>query len=197
MINNVGSCLVAGGYGANRGFLERDHGQYERAEEVFAWCGAAVLLSAHYLREVGIFDDAYFLYYEDTDLSWRGRLAGWRYVYVPTSVVRHVHAASSIEGSALFFHYVERNRFVTLARNAPWSLLLDAVYVFNRDTLVLVKRDLVLPVVRGARPSPTRVVRRLRAFAAFLTMLPGALAARRRQHVSPRTRADLVRRWVK
>ena len=76
VINNVGSRLVLGGYGGDRGFLEPDAGQYAQPEEVFAWCGGAVLLSARYLREVGIFDDRYFMYYEDTDLSWRGRLAG-------------------------------------------------------------------------------------------------------------------------
>ncbi len=37
-----------------------------------------------YLDDVGLFDERLFLYYEDTDLSWRGRLRGWRYVYVPT-----------------------------------------------------------------------------------------------------------------
>ena len=127
VINNVGSRLVLGGYGGDRGFLEPDRGQYAASEEVFAWCGGAVLLSARYLREVGIFDDRYFMYYEDTDLAWRGRLAGWRYRYVPESVVRHEHAASSKEGSTMFTHFVERNRFLTLARNAPWSMLTEAV----------------------------------------------------------------------
>ena len=50
------------------GFLEPDAGQYAWPEEVFAWCGGAALLSVRYLREVGIFDDRYFMYYEDTDL---------------------------------------------------------------------------------------------------------------------------------
>ena len=45
VINNVGSRLVDGGYGGDRGFLEADVGQYEHREEVFAWCGAATLLS--------------------------------------------------------------------------------------------------------------------------------------------------------
>ena len=196
VINNAGSCLVAGGYGADRGFLVRDQGQYDCAEEVWAWSGAAVLLSARYLRDVGVFDGAYFMYYEDTDLAWRGRIAGWRYVYVPASVVRHEHAASSAEGSALFDHYVERNRLVTLARNAPWPMVVEAVYVFTRHTLMLVIRDVVKPVVRGARPSPTRLGRRLRAGAAFLAMLPAALVARRRQGLSSGARADLVRPWV-
>src|SRR5439155_11355673 len=65
VINNVGSRLVAGGYGGDRGFLERDEGQYEEPQDVFAWCGAAVLLSTRYLRDVGTFDDRYFVYYED------------------------------------------------------------------------------------------------------------------------------------
>ena len=63
-----------------------------------------------YLQEVGLFDERFFLYYEDTDLSWRGRMRGWRYGYVPTSVVRHEHAASSGEGTELFRYFVERNR---------------------------------------------------------------------------------------
>ncbi|MGI9022002.1 MAG: glycosyltransferase, partial [Acidimicrobiales bacterium] len=41
VINNVGSVLLDGGYGADRGVLETDHGRYEEVEEVFAWCGAA------------------------------------------------------------------------------------------------------------------------------------------------------------
>ncbi len=95
VINNVGSNLYRYGFGGDRGFLERDIGQYEEPAEVFAWCGGAVLLRRAYLDDVGMFDEELFLYYEDTDLSWRGRLRGWRYQYVPTSVIRHRHAQSS------------------------------------------------------------------------------------------------------
>ncbi len=72
VVNNVGTHLVADGYAADRGWLERDAGQYERDEDVFAWCGAAVLLRADYLREVGAFDERLFLYSEDVELAWRG-----------------------------------------------------------------------------------------------------------------------------
>jgi GT2 family glycosyltransferase len=195
VINNVGSRLVLGGYGGDRGFLEPDHGQYAAPEDVFAWCGGAVLLSARYLREVGIFDDRYFMYYEDTDLSWRGRLAGWRYRYVPESIVRHEHAASSKEGSALFTHFVERNRFLTLARNAPWSMLTKASYVYLRDTAVIFDRDVVRRVVHRSRPSPRFVLLRLRAYAAFVKLLPGTLRTRRGQRSSRDARARIVERW--
>ncbi len=99
VINNAGSNLFAGGFGGDRGYLERDEGQYDEPADVFAWCGGSVLLRPEYLVDVGLFDERFFLYYEDTDLSWRGRMLGWRYRYVPTSVVRHEHAATSGEGS--------------------------------------------------------------------------------------------------
>ena len=197
VINNVGSRLVLGGYGGDRGFLEPDRGQYAQPEEVFAWCGGAVLLPARYLREVGIFDERYFMYYEDTDLAWRGRLAGWRYHYVPESLVRHEHAASSKEGSTLFTHYVERNRFLTLARNAPWSMLTEALRVFLRDTLVIFKHQVLAPVRRRGRPDPDLVKRRLRAVLGVRQAAARHVAhPSRAQRVSAPERQAIVDRWA-
>jgi GT2 family glycosyltransferase len=196
VINNVGSRLVEGGYGGDRGFLEPDVGQYERCDEVFAWCGAATLLSRRYLQDVGIFDGRYFVYYEDTDLSWRGRLAGWRYLYVPESVVRHVHAATSSEGSTLFAHFVERNRLLTLARNAPVSLVVEASARSLRDTAAIVRRDVVRRLLARRRPSVSISLARLRAFAAFLKLLAPTLASRSRQQVSRAGRRRVVKRWM-
>ena len=76
IVNNVGSIVFEDGYGADRGFLEPDEGQYQEPVEVFAWCGGSVLLRPRYLADVGLFDERFFLYYEDTDLAWRGRAAG-------------------------------------------------------------------------------------------------------------------------
>ena len=49
VINNAGSDLYQRGFGGDRGFLQRDDGQYELPADVFAWCGGAVLLRAEYL----------------------------------------------------------------------------------------------------------------------------------------------------
>ena len=76
VINNVGTELLPGGFGVDRGFLEPDEGQFDEPAEVFGWCGAGVLLRRAYLDDVGLFDEDLFVYYEDLELSWRGTERG-------------------------------------------------------------------------------------------------------------------------
>jgi len=184
VVNNVGTELVADGYGADRGYLERDEGQYERPEDVFAWCGAAVVLRAGYLADAGLLDERLFLYAEDLELAWRGARRGWRYRYVPESVVRHVHSATSVDGSVLAQHYKERNHLAVLTRHGSWSLLARALVRYLLVTASYARRDIVLAPLRGERPRSEIVGRRLRAFAAYLRLAPAMV--RERRHTTPR-----------
>ncbi len=179
VINNVGSLVFEDGYGADRGYLERDLGQFDRPSDVFAWCGGAVLLSTDYLADVGLFDESYFLYYEDTDLSWRGAMRGWRYRTTPMSIVRHEHSASSVEGSTLFVKQNERNRLMTIAKDGSFEQLARQTVRFATATASYARRDIVRPMLRGERPSTAMVRTRLSAFAGFVASLPATLAARR------------------
>jgi GT2 family glycosyltransferase len=180
VINNVGSELVKLGFGADRGFLERDTGQYDEPAEVFAWCGGGVLLRRSYLEEVGLFDERFFLYYEDTDLSWRGRAQGWRYQYVPGSLIRHLHAASSGEGSVLFQHYVERNRLLMLLKNAPLSLLVLALYRYLRMIASFTVRAAIPALRHRRRPALGLPYRRVRSLVAAIRLAPAMAVERRR-----------------
>ena len=119
VINSAGNELTDTWWGIERGFAEADRGQWDQAGDIPGWCGACVLLRAHYLDDVGLLDDRFFLYFEDTDLSLRGAKKGWRYRYVPTSVVRHGHGLSSGSTSDLSRYCTERNRLVVIARHAP------------------------------------------------------------------------------
>ncbi len=178
VVNNVGTHLVADGYAADRGWLERDHGQYERAEDVFAWCGAAVLLRASYLRDVGEFDERLFLYSEDLELAWRGLQRGWRHRYVPGSVVRHVHSATSAR-SVHAATLKERNRLLVLLRHGSARLVVMAILRYLLVTGSYARRDVVAPLRAGARVRPTQVNARLRAFAGFLRWAPAMVGSRR------------------
>ncbi len=180
IVNNAGSVVFDDGYGADRGFQEPDEGQFDEPADVFAWCGGSVLFRPGYLSDVGLFDERFFLYYEDTDLSWRGRSRGWRYRYVPEAVARHVHAASSGEGTWVFQHYVERNRLLMLVKNAPADLARRAVWRHALVTLSYARRDLVRPVLARHRPQLEQVRRRAGSFAGFLRLAPAMLVDRRR-----------------
>ncbi len=144
-----------------------------------------VLLSCAYLDDVGLFDERYFLYYEDTDLSWRGQSRGWRYRYVPDAIERHVHAASSVEGSPMFEFFVARNRLIMLAKHAPPSVAFGAAIRFVRSTAGAARHDVVKPVLAGRRPETARVRLRARSFAGFVALLPGIVSERRSRSHRP------------
>lgn len=180
IINSAGGALYARWLGGDRGFMEPDFGQYDEPREVFSWCGGAVLLSTPYLREVGTFDPSFFLYYEDFDLSWRGRSAGWTYRYEPQSVVFHEHAYSSKANSEFFSFWVDRNRRLTLVKNAPRKV---AVRVILGAAFLMVKsltQHTLTQARRGLPPMPRVIKRRVREFGSFTAALPAALRERRR-----------------
>ena len=178
VVQNAGSVIYAGGYGGDRGFREMDRGQYDVAEEARAWCGGAVLLRPEYLREVGVFDDRFFLYYEDLDLSWRGRLRGWRYAYEPASLVRHHHAQSTGEWSPLFRYQVDRNRLLVVAKNAPGRVFAEEWARAHARFLRSLVRDLVWPLCRIRLPPRSEVVHHGRVLWGAWRRLPGSLGHR-------------------
>jgi len=178
VINNVGSNLFAGGYGGDRGFLEVDEGQYDEPADVFAWCGGAVLLKRRYLDEVGTFDERFFMYYEDTDLSWRGQLRGWRYVYEPGALVRHHHAQSSGVGSPFFRFHTERNRLLVLAKNAPAKLAWRSGLGEVRRAVTTTIRHYMLRPLTLRLPARPEVAQRWRVCNGYLRLLPAMLRDR-------------------
>jgi GT2 family glycosyltransferase len=180
VLNSAGGGLYKGWHGGDRGFLEPDLGQYDTPCEVFSWCGGAVVLSADYLRDAGIFDPTYFLYYEDFDLAWRGRQLGWVYRYEPSVAVLHVHAYSSKAGSVFFNFWVNRNRRLTLVKNAPAGVAARAAVGFYAQPLRTLVRHVFARMRRLRPPSPTVVRNELEGIWSFTSALPSALAARRK-----------------
>lgn len=64
------------------------------------WCsGASVMLRQRMLDEIGLFDEEFFLYFEETDLNRRGRASGWLSVHLPQAVVTHIGSVSTGMGN--------------------------------------------------------------------------------------------------
>ncbi len=89
--------------------------------EVSAISGAALAVRRDVFDALGGFDETFFMYMEDTDLSWRARLAGYRCLYVPQSVVYHDYA---LRFGPLKTYYQERNRYLILLKHLRWRTLL-------------------------------------------------------------------------
>ena len=90
-LDSTGDFYSTWGFPYPRGRDEEDGGQYDAMDkqEIFAASGGASLYRATMLREIGLFDERFFAYFEDVDISFRAQLAGWKVRYEPTAVVRH------------------------------------------------------------------------------------------------------------
>ena len=196
VLNNAGSMVFRDGYGADRAYQELDRGQYQRPEEVFAFCGGAVCFRTEALRQAGVFDDDFFLYYEDTDLSWRLRSLGWRIRYQPAAVARHIHSASSVEWSPLFVFHTDRNRLLMLTKNARAGLAAREVLRYPLTTASLALREVARSRHTRRRPPVRPTLLRLRVLGSYARLLPVMLARRRR--IAARAEVDRRRleRWL-
>ena len=177
VINNAGSFLSRSGVAGDRGIYEPDCGQYDSAEDVEAICGASVLFRRRALQDVGVFDPDFFMYYEDTDLSWRLKKHGYRLRYQPKSVVRHVHAASSQAWSPMFNFYVARNKVLMIAKNGSFGDFLRAYGAELRFTLRLLRWQF-RPSKQRPEGTSRQLLTRLRVQLSFLTKIPKALLKR-------------------
>lgn len=117
LIQNAGSAVNEEYNGYDIGFTEEDHGQYDTPREMEGACGAAMILKRDVFLTAGGFDDTFFMYYEDVDLSYRVRAMGYSIRFCPEAVVRHIHTGSSKEWSPLFMYYVYRNRLLFILKN--------------------------------------------------------------------------------
>jgi len=116
------------GFSFGRGLLTTSDG-YRRVEKVGAVSGASFAIRRCLWEQLGGFDPNLFMYYEDTDLSWRARLAGFSSLFCPDSIAYHDYALTS---SPTAHFYSERNRVVLLLKN--WKI----------STLILLLPSLVL-----------------------------------------------------
>jgi GT2 family glycosyltransferase len=120
--------------------------------EVFGACGAAALYRRAMLDELGGFDERFLFGLEDVDVSWRGRMRGWRCLYVPDAVVYHDLGATVPYGSTARFVQAGRNRMLLIAKNmSTRQLLRHSFTIVTFDVLYV-----VYTLLRARTLSPLR-----------------------------------------
>lgn len=144
-IDSTGDFYTIWGLPFPRGRNEKDHGKYDKQVEVFAASGGASLYRASMLKQIGLFDEDFFAYFEDVDISFRAQLAGWRVRYEPSAVVYHkVNATSSKLGNFARYHSV-KNFMLLYAKNMPAGLYFKYLPLFAITWL----RWLISSTLRG------------------------------------------------
>ena len=181
LVNSTGGEVTRSGNGRDRDWLTpvEDLAVDPADERVFGFTGGSVALRRAALDDVGSFDPDLFLYYEDTELSWRLRRRGWAVRYAAGAVTDHDHAASSGTASALFLDQNEANRLRVAVRHAPWPVVARAVGRTAARTVL----------------GPDRV-RRARVLARVARAVPGELRARRAVDATATVPRAVVSGWL-
>ena len=120
LIQNAGSGINENFDGYDIGFGERDSDKYSRPYEIMSGCGASVIMLKEDFIKCGKFDERFFMYYEDSDLSFRLRKLGKKIIFCPQSLVRHIHTGSSEEWSPFFCYQVSRNKLLFVLKNVSF-----------------------------------------------------------------------------
>lgn len=122
----------------------RDYGEYKapKSGEIMSFSGCGIMIKKDILKETKAYDPNYFMYYEDSDLSWRLRLFGYKLIFIPKAIMYHDYKYIPLENyqplkRKLFFN--ERNRIITIFKNYSTRtlfLLLPAIVLIEFCILI-------------------------------------------------------------
>ena len=127
IIDRAGDSYTRAGAGLLRGRAE-PASSYNKQEWIFGACAAAALYRTRMLRDIGLFDEDFFLLYEDVDLSFRAQLRGYKCLYVPEAIVYHKGSGSIIYDSPTSVYYGHRNLEWVYIKNMPAGLILKTIF---------------------------------------------------------------------
>jgi GT2 family glycosyltransferase len=164
--NSSGIVVFRDGHARDRHFADPVEAAISAGDPFCPTAGAA-LYRRSMLERVriagGYLDRDFFMYFEDVDLGWRGRLAGYRAAFVPTARVRHRFQGSSKRRGVSFAETQCRvNRIATLLRNASYWFILRTLRVTWRDVVWVLRAAGPAPLVALAKRIPATLRDRVR-----------------------------------
>jgi GT2 family glycosyltransferase len=170
-IDSAGDIFTSGAAAFGRGAGERDAGQYDVEEEVFAPTAGAALYRVRTLAEVGPFDESFHAYFEDVDWGLRALLLGHRSRYVPSA--RGYHMGSRTTRPTVnrrFYELQHRNTLGVIVKDVPLP------FIVRHAPQILAHHLLALAYSTRAGLLGAH----LRGIAQAVAATPGWLRARRR-----------------
>lgn len=139
-LDSTGDIYTVWGLPFPRGRGEPVSDKYDNMTDVFGASGGATVYRSKMLEQIGLFDEDFFAYYEDVDISFRAQLAGWKVKYVPNAVAYHQISATSSKIKGFGTYQFIKNTPLLLIKNVPrrylrqigWRFMLGRILFMSR-----------------------------------------------------------------
>jgi hypothetical protein len=124
-LDNAGSFMTRIGFLDHWGFGQRDSKEFSKEREIFSAKGACMLIRREIYQKIGLFDNEFVSYFEESDFCWRVWLSGSRVVYYPKAHIYHKvgFTIKRLDVLSINFHYY-KNRINALIKNLELKNLL-------------------------------------------------------------------------
>jgi GT2 family glycosyltransferase len=153
VIDTCGDAMTWTGRSYKMGEGEKDLPPYDKERLVFGACAGASCYRRELFDAIGLFDETFFAYLEDVDISFRAQLAGFKCLFVPGAKVYHMVSATGGKGSAFGFEMMVKNHFHVIYKNFSLLQLLryspKLAYAEIRLAAAAVKHRFVPAYIRG------------------------------------------------
>jgi len=138
-------------FATGRGKLDR--GQYDKSGWVFGASGGASLYRLSMLKKIGLFDEDFFAYYEDVDISFRAQLAGWKVGFEPKAKVVHQIGATSKQIKGFTTYQTVKNLPWLMWKNIPrptlWKIMPRLYLAYISFIFRALSKGQIWPVLKG------------------------------------------------
>lgn len=170
-LDSTGDFYTTWGLPFPRGRNETKLDKYDQVRQIFAASGGASLYRARLFNDIGLFDEDFFAYYEDVDISFRARLRGWDILFEPTAIAyHHINATSNRMPGGFATQQTLRNLPFLLIKNVPFSLLPRVLprfaIIYTSIFLSSYTRGSAIPALKGLGQSlilvPKKIIQRFK-----------------------------------
>ncbi|KKR54656.1 MAG: hypothetical protein UT91_C0011G0021 [Parcubacteria group bacterium GW2011_GWA2_40_23] len=112
LINSLGNSFHYLGFGFTDGYQQIVESTEQKVTEIKGYAsGCSLIIKKAVLDKIGTYDEEYYMYHDDLELSWRAKLAGYKIVLANKSIIYHKY---EFKRSVLMLYYLERNRFLAI-----------------------------------------------------------------------------------
>lgn len=158
-LDNAGSFLTKIGFLDHWGFNQKDSTQYNMETEIFSAKGACMMIRKEIIEKIGLFDDDYFAYFEESDFCWRVWILGYKIIFYPKTSIQHKVGFTTKREDVTYLNYLYyRNRISSIIKNFE---IINLIFIFPIHLLISLGIGFVF-LIRGRIESFLLVMRAIK-----------------------------------